>query len=64
MPNKLGVSAADICLYKSATLESIGFDHQQLERQYGQEISVLTPNRFFSMSSISSRVSKRSCTPG
>ena len=37
MPNKLGVSAADICLYKSATLESIGFDHQQLERQYGQK---------------------------
>ena len=47
MPNKLGVSAADICLYKSATLESIGFDHQQLERQYGQEISVLTPQQIF-----------------
>ncbi len=47
MPSKLGVSAADICLYKSATLESIGFDYQQLERQYGQEISVLTPEQIF-----------------
>ena len=47
MPNKLGVSAADICLYKSATLESIGFDHQQLERQYGQDIAVLTPGQIF-----------------
>jgi len=47
MPNKLGVSAADICLYKSATLESIGFDPQQLERQYGQEITVLTPEQIF-----------------
>ena len=47
MPNKLGVSAADICLYKSATLESIGFDPSQLERQYGQEIIVLTPEQVF-----------------
>ena len=47
MPNKLGVSAADICLYKSATLESIGFDPGQLERQYGQEITVLTPEQIF-----------------
>ncbi|NDC38381.1 MAG: hypothetical protein EBZ48_10060, partial [Proteobacteria bacterium] len=47
MPNKLGVSAADICLYKSATLESIGFDPQRLERQYGNEITVLTPNQIF-----------------
>ena len=47
MPNKLGVSAADICLYKSATLESIGFDPGQLERQYGQEITVLTPDQIF-----------------
>lgn len=47
MPNKLGVNAADICLHKSATLESIGFDPQQLERQYGQEISVLTPDQIF-----------------
>jgi hypothetical protein len=47
MPSKLGVNAADICLYKSATLESIGFDPQQLERQYGQEIVVLTPAQIF-----------------
>jgi hypothetical protein len=47
MPNKLGVSAADICLHKSATLESIGFDPQQLERQYGQEITVLTLDDIF-----------------
>jgi hypothetical protein len=47
MPNKLGVSAADICLYKSATLESIGFDPGQLDRQYGQEITVLTPDQIF-----------------
>jgi hypothetical protein len=47
MPNKLGISAADICLYKSATLESIGFDPKQLERQYGQEIFVITPDQIF-----------------
>ena len=47
MPKKLGVNASDICLYKAATLEAIGFDHQQLERQYGQEISVLTPDQIF-----------------
>ena len=47
MPNKLGISAADICLHKSATLESIGFDPQQLERQYGQEIFVITPDQIF-----------------
>ena len=47
MPNKLGLSSAEICLYKAATLESIGFDHQQLIRQYGQEIVVLTPNDIF-----------------
>jgi len=28
-------------------LESIGFDPQQLERQYGQEITVLTPEQIF-----------------
>ena len=47
MPNKLGVRAADICLYKSATLEAIGFDPAQLERQYGQEIEVITPDDLF-----------------
>jgi len=47
MPNKLGVSAAEICLYKSATLESIGYDPQQLARQYGQEITVITPDQIF-----------------
>jgi hypothetical protein len=47
MPKKLGVNAADICLYKAATLEAIGFDHQQLERQYPGEIYVLTPDQIF-----------------
>lgn len=47
MPSKLGVNAADICLYKSATLESIGFDPQQLERQFGHEITVLTLDDIF-----------------
>jgi len=47
MPNKLGVRAADICLYKSATLEAIGFEPAQLERQYGQEIEVITPDDLF-----------------
>lgn len=47
MPSKLGISAADLCLYKSATLESIGYDPAQLERQYGAEIKVLTPDQIF-----------------
>ena len=47
MPNKLGLSAAEICLYQAATLESIGFDHEQLNRQYGQEITVITPGHIF-----------------
>ena len=47
MPNKLGLSAAEICLYQAATLESIGFDYQQLDRQYGQEITVITPGHIF-----------------
>ena len=47
MPNKLGENASSICLYKSATLESIGFDAKQLERQYGQEITVITPDDIF-----------------
>ncbi len=47
MPNKLGINAAEICLFKAATLEGIGFDPHQLERQYGQEIKVLTPDQIF-----------------
>lgn len=47
MPNKLGISGADICLFKSATLESIGYDPSRLERQYGSEIRVLTPDQIF-----------------
>jgi len=47
MPNKLGISGADISLYKSATLESIGYDPIQLARQYGAEIRVLTPDQIF-----------------
>ena len=47
MPSKLGISAADISLFQSATLESIGFDPAQLERQYGSEIRVITPNQIF-----------------
>ena len=47
MPNKLGVTAAEICLYKASTLEAIGFDSNQLERQYGNEIEVITPEKIF-----------------
>lgn len=47
MPNRLGLSAYDIALYKSATLESVGFDKQQLERLYGNEIVALTPDDIF-----------------
>jgi hypothetical protein len=47
MPSKLGISGADICLYKSATLESIGYDPSRLDRQYGSEIKVLTPDQIF-----------------
>lgn len=47
MPSKLGISAADICLWKAATLESIGYDPEQLDRQYGSEIKVLTPDQIF-----------------
>ena len=47
MPSKLGISAADICIYHSATLESIGYNPAQLERQYGAEIKVLTLDQIF-----------------
>ncbi len=47
MPNRLGLAANDIALYKAATLESVGFDKQQLERLYGNEIEVLTPDDIF-----------------
>lgn len=47
MPSKLGISGADICLYKAATLESIGYDPARLEQQYGAEIRVLTPDQIF-----------------
>lgn len=47
MPSKLGISGADICLYKAATLESIGYNPARLEQQYGTEISVLTPDQIF-----------------
>jgi len=47
MPSKLGIAASDICLYKSATLESIGSDAAQLQKQYGNEIRVLTPEQVF-----------------
>lgn len=47
MPSKLGLTGADICLYKSATLESIGYDPSRLEQQYGAEIRVLTPDHIF-----------------
>jgi hypothetical protein len=47
MPSKLGISGADICLYKAATLESVGYDSVRLEQQYGTEIRVLTPDQIF-----------------
>jgi hypothetical protein len=47
MTSKLGISGADICLYKSATLESVGYDPSRLEQQYGSEIRVLTPDDIF-----------------
>ncbi|MCT0218738.1 hypothetical protein KQ304_06965 [Synechococcus sp. CS-1329] len=47
MPNRLGLTANDIVLYKAATLEAIGGDKTKLERQYGHEIDVITPDDIF-----------------
>ncbi len=47
MPNRLGLPANEITLYKAATLESVGFEKSHLERLYGGEIEVLTPDDIF-----------------
>jgi len=47
MPNRLGLKASDITLYKASTLEAIGFDPARLERLYGGEIDVITPENIF-----------------
>ncbi|MCT0203134.1 hypothetical protein [Synechococcus sp. CS-603] len=47
MPNRLGIQASEICLYKSATLESVGYSKAQLEYLYGNEIEVITPDDLF-----------------
>lgn len=47
MPNRLGLPATEITLYKAATLESVGGDKSRLETLYGTEIEVLTPEDIF-----------------
>ncbi|MFN9630326.1 MAG: hypothetical protein ACK59A_08875 [Cyanobacteriota bacterium] len=47
MPNRLGLPATEITLYKAATLESVGGDKSRLETLYGKEIEVLTPEDIF-----------------
>lgn len=47
MPNRLGLTANEITLYKTATLESVGNDKKHLERLYGSEIEVLSPDDIF-----------------
>jgi hypothetical protein len=47
MPSCMGLPAREITLYKSATLESVGFDKHVLERLYPGEIEVLTPDDIF-----------------
>lgn len=47
MPNRLGILATEITLYKAATLESVGGDKRRLETLYGSEIEVLTPEDIF-----------------
>jgi len=47
MPNRLGIPATEITLYKAATLESVGGDKRRLETLYGAEIEVLTIDDIF-----------------
>jgi len=47
MPQKLNIPPAQINLYESATLGSIGLNPEQLKRQYGNLIEILTPEDFF-----------------
>ena len=47
MPSRLGLPASEITLYKSATLESVGFDKKRLQDLYKNEIEVLIPDDFF-----------------
>jgi hypothetical protein len=47
MPNRLGLPATEITLFKAATLESVGGDKRRLESLYGAEIEVITPDDIF-----------------
>lgn len=47
MPNRLGLPANEITLHAAATLESVGYDKNQLLRLYGDTIEVLTPDDIF-----------------
>lgn len=47
MPSRLGMPATEITLYQSATMESVANGKQNLERLYGDEIEVLTPDDIF-----------------
>jgi hypothetical protein len=47
MPRRLRVSPGNITLYKRATLELVDGDKQKLEKLYGAEIEVITPEDVF-----------------
>ena len=47
MPNRLGLPASEITLYEAATLESVGFEKDQLLRLYGSKIEIITPDDIF-----------------
>jgi hypothetical protein len=47
MPRRLRVSPGNITLYKRATLELVDGDKQRLEKLYGAEIEVITPEDVF-----------------
>ncbi len=47
MPNRLGLPASEITLYEASTLESVGFEKDQLLRLYGSKIEIITPDDIF-----------------
>lgn len=47
MPNRLGLSASEITLYEASTLESVGFEKEQLLRLHGGRIEIITPDDIF-----------------
>jgi hypothetical protein len=47
MPSRLRLSPGNITLYRRATLELVGGDKQRLEKLYGAEIEVITPEDVF-----------------